>query len=169
MVPATKPLFCLTAADVMSTPLTVVPEEMSLKGAAHWLTERGVSGAPVVNKEGCCVGVLTGTDLVRGRERERHGHVACATPPVFCAQGEMAEPGALPDEGVRDYMTRDPVTVAAAVSLGELARKMADVHIHRVIVVDKDGKPIGIVSTTDVLAAVARADQASTTALNGGS
>ncbi len=35
---------------------------------------------------------------------------------------------------------------------------MIDAHIHRVIVVDKDERPIGIVSSTDILAAVAHAD-----------
>ena len=49
---------------------------------------------------------------------------------------------------------------ALAATIGELARRMIDVHIHRVIVVDQSGKPIGIVSSTDVLAALAQADQA---------
>jgi CBS-domain-containing membrane protein len=33
---------------------------------------------------------------------------------------------------------------------------MIDAHIHRVVVIDEEGKPIGIVSATDVLAVVAR-------------
>jgi CBS domain-containing protein len=66
----------------------------------------------------------------------------------------------LPDQAVRDYMTHDAVTVFATATIGELARKMIDVHIHRVIVVDKSGKPIGIVSSTDLLAALAHAEQA---------
>jgi CBS domain-containing protein len=40
----------------------------------------------------------------------------------------------------------------------ELARAMLDAHIHRVIVVDELQRPIGIVSTTDILAAVANRD-----------
>ena len=57
-------------------------------------------------------------------------------------------------------MTRDPVTVSPGATIGDLARKMIDVHIHRVIVVDNNGKPIGIVSSTDLLAALALADSA---------
>jgi predicted transcriptional regulator len=34
---------------------------------------------------------------------------------------------------------------------------MMDAHIHRVIVVDSENRPIGVVSSTDILAAVARA------------
>jgi predicted transcriptional regulator len=59
---------------------------------------------------------------------------------------------------VHDVMTRDPVTVSIRASIGELSRMMLDAHIHRVVVVDDDDKPVGIVSTTDILAAVAQAE-----------
>jgi CBS-domain-containing membrane protein len=35
---------------------------------------------------------------------------------------------------------------------------MLDAHIHRILVVDHDGKPVGIVSSTDILAALARGE-----------
>ena len=41
----------------------------------------------------------------------------------------------------------------------EVARKMLDAHIHRVIVVRADGRPLGIVSSTDMLAALAYAPE----------
>ena len=52
-------------------------------------------------------------------------------------------------------MTPDPVTVKPETSILALARMMVDAHIHRVIVVDKERRPIGIVSSTDLLAALA--------------
>jgi CBS domain-containing protein len=166
MIPTSKRLFSLTAADLMSGSVVVVPEEMSLRGAAHRLIQAGVSGAPVVNREGRCVGVLSATDFVHWMDREHQSPAACAASPAFCASWQIIEPDALPDNAVRDYMTRDPITVATAATIGELAIKMIDVHIHRVIVVDHGGKPIGIVSSTDILAAVARADQARCLATN---
>lgn len=55
-------------------------------------------------------------------------------------------------------MTHDPVLVGAMVKIGELARMMMDAHIHRIIVVDTaTDRPIGIVSSIDILAALARA------------
>jgi CBS domain-containing protein len=52
------------------------------------------------------------------------------------------------------------VLVTANVKIGELARMMMEAHIHRVIVVDRiTSRPVGIVSSMDILAAVARADQ----------
>ena len=43
----------------------------------------------------------------------------------------------------------------AATPIRELAREMSDADIHRVIVVDEQERPIGVVSSTDVLAAMA--------------
>lgn len=41
--------------------------------------------------------------------------------------------------------------------MSELARMMTDAHLHRLVVVDAQGRPVGIVSSTDVLAALASA------------
>lgn len=158
MISPTKPLLSLTVADLMSINLVLIPEEMSLKGAAHRLAQAAVTGAPVVNGAGRCVGVLSATDFVHWMDRHQpHQPAACAAAPAFCASWQIVDSEALPDQAVRDYMTRDPVTVTSATTLGELAHTMIDVHIHRAIVVDNSGKPVGIVSSTDVLAAVARA------------
>jgi CBS-domain-containing membrane protein len=65
----------------------------------------------------------------------------------------------LPRSAVRRYMTTDVVTVRPEAPLPELAQAMVDACIHRVIVVDEQRKPIGIVTSMDILAAVARADK----------
>jgi CBS-domain-containing membrane protein len=155
MAPVCKALLNLTAGDLMSDSVVMVPEEMSLQGAAHLLTQTRVTGAPVINQEGHCVGVLSATDFVHWVDKNRGGHPhACAG---FSSAWQIVDPEALPEDAVHNYMTRDPVEVQAAVPIGELARMMVDAHIHRVIVIDSQRRPIGIVSSTDVLAAVARA------------
>jgi CBS domain-containing protein len=64
----------------------------------------------------------------------------------------------LPTEPVRQFMTANPVTMPSSTPIRVLARAMIDAHIHRVIVVDETGRPTGIVSSTDVLAALAYAE-----------
>jgi predicted transcriptional regulator len=44
------------------------------------------------------------------------------------------------------------------VSISALTRTMIDAHVHRAIVVDDENKPIGVVSSTDVWAAIAYAE-----------
>jgi CBS-domain-containing membrane protein len=158
MTRETKPLLELTAADLMTASVVVVSEEMSLKAAAHLLTQATVTGAPVVSAKGQCVGVLSASDFLHWMDRDQGGPAACAASPAFCTLQEMTADETKSEPTVRDYMTRNPVTAAAPTRIGQLARNMIDVHIHRVIVVDSCGKPIGIVSSTDLLAALAKAD-----------
>jgi CBS domain-containing protein len=159
MVATTKPFLALTAADLMSRELVMVPREMSLRAAAHMLSQAAITGAPVVDSRGRCVGVLSSSDFVRWAE----GEESADRPPyrprgAVCSEWQMMDPDQLPTTEVGEYMTTDPVTVAPAAPIGELARRMIDAHIHRLIVVDREGMPIGVVSTTDILAAVAYTD-----------
>lgn len=80
--------------------------------------------------------------------------------PASLHAGRVAAHGAekLPTNAVKNYMTANPVTVGPNTPIRFLARQMIDAHIHRVVVVDEGQRPIGIVSGTDVLAAVAHAD-----------
>jgi CBS domain-containing protein len=56
-------------------------------------------------------------------------------------------------------MTPDPVTVTPATPVGRIAQMMVDAHIHRLVVIDKNQNPVGIVSATDILGALARFHQ----------
>src|SRR5205085_1320923 len=78
----------------------------------------------------------------------------------FCVAWQVVDSDALPNDVVRNFMTADPVTVSPATRIGTLARMMVDARIHRVLVLDALGRPVGVISSTDVLAAVARAAQA---------
>lgn len=158
MLPTTKPFFALTAGDLMTHPLVMVPREMSLRTAAHLLSQSEVSGAPVIDENGRCVGVLSATDFMHWAEGEKASHRGDALmTATICSEWQVMDVEMLPMDEVSEYMTHDPVTVQTTVSVGELARLMLDAHIHRLIVVDNQHKPIGIVSSTDIIAAVAHA------------
>jgi CBS domain-containing protein len=202
IVTARKPLFCLTAGDLMSRDLIVLHRDAPLRDAAQRLLNAQVHGAPVVDHEGRCVGVLSVTDFLRhkqhtpraaeplprscsyqqkvraagGREltvctlplgvcpfqcvhREPDGRqlTVCVQPHCVCTDWQVVEADALPEERVSHFMTADPVLVTGDRTIHELARMMIDAHIHRVIVTDGQSRPIGVVSSTDLLAAVAYA------------
>ena len=56
---------------------------------------------------------------------------------------------------VQRCVTADP-TIEADAPLSALARAVVDAHVHRLIVVDEQHRPIGTVSRLEVLAALAR-------------
>jgi CBS domain-containing protein len=51
----------------------------------------------------------------------------------------------------RDVMTPHVVSVSEDVTVGEAARKLLESNIHRLLVVGADGRPLGILSTTDII------------------
>jgi CBS domain-containing protein len=200
MVTTAKRLFALTAEDVMTREVVTIPRRTSLRDAARLLRRADVSGAPVVDDEGRCVGLLTAADFLRWAEDgcpdaasglahacsyQMKGRLLTGEEAIVCTLAEGSCPlqvmrpttggrhiavclrptGVLsdwqqvaenaPGEAGR-YMTTDIVSVETRTPLPEVARKMVDAHIHRVPVLDERGRPVGIVSSTDVLAAVAR-------------
>jgi CBS-domain-containing membrane protein len=158
MLATSKPFLSLTAADLMTRSVVTIPREFSLQGAARLLSRAQVTGAPVVDAQGRCIGVLSATDFVHWAEK---GDRAATTPPAstgcVCSAWQMTPlVEGLPEDSVGQYMTANPVTVTPDVSIVALAQMMLDAHIHRIIVVNEEHRPVGIVSSTDVLAAVAR-------------
>ncbi len=151
-----KAFLSLTAADLMSRDLVLLPQEMSLQGAARILSRSHVSGAPVVDAAGKCVGVLSATDVLHWAENGIPKKQAKAAEETVCNSWKIFGADAAPTDCVSKHMTGDPVVVSGGVSIGELAHMMMDAHIHRVIVVDHADRPVGIVSSMDILAAVAR-------------
>jgi len=154
-----KPLLSLTAADMMSPTVLTIAEHMSLRGAAHLLAQAGVSGAPVIDSLGRCIGVLSGHDFVVWAEKGGAEHPTKAPPECFCSAWQITTSGETSHghEVVRNHMTRDPVTAGADTLIGTLAAMMIDAHIHRIIILDAARHPVGVVSSTDVLAVVAQA------------
>jgi CBS-domain-containing membrane protein len=152
-MPATsKPLFAQTAADLMNPDVVLLSPEMPLRDAAELLATARIRGAPVVNERGRCIGVLSTTDLLHWAEDRDPGSGPFGT---YVCEWEVAKRRARPEDRVRGYMTTDPVTATTEAGIAQLARMMIDAGIHRVIVVDEERRPIGVVSSSDVLAAVA--------------
>jgi len=151
------PLLHLTAEDLMSRDVLVIPQHMSLRAAAHLLAQAGMGGAPVVDEDGRCVGVLSAADLVQWVDRgSRAAKRRNRTPACVCCDWQMDGLEDVPEDAVSRYMTTDVVTASPHMRLGDVARSMRDAHIHRIVVVNERCQPVGVVSTMDVLAAIAR-------------
>ena len=127
-----------TVGDLMHRDPIVVRANATLDEAAEMLDENHISGVPVVDASGSLVGVLSQTDLVRARSTQ-----------YLWANW--------PGLAVRHLMTSPAITVHASTSLAVAAARMEREHIHRLVVVadDDDTKPIGILSMTDLVHAMA--------------
>jgi CBS domain-containing protein len=62
----------LTAADLMTRNVVTIHPRLALHAAAHLLRQAGVTGVPVVDDRGRCVGMLSAVDFLGWMEERRH-------------------------------------------------------------------------------------------------
>jgi CBS-domain-containing membrane protein len=127
----------VTVGDLMTPNPVTVRGDAPLAKAAHLLDQHGVHGLPVVDEEGELVGVVSQTDMLRARTT-RH----------LWDQWKGLQ--------VKHLMSTPALTVSVTTSLTEAAARMEEYQVHRLVVVSSDeAEPIGIVSTTDLVRAIA--------------
>ena len=145
--------------DVMNPDVMTVTDEMTTDELARYLTEREISGAPVVDAQGYLIGVVSMTDI--GRHVADHEF----EPPQ--GQGfyrDTIDEVTLEDLGeryveertatVRDVMTPVIHQVPATATVADAAKIMVREHIHR-LVVTQGKEPVGIITSMDLLRVVA--------------
>jgi CBS domain-containing protein len=129
----------LTVGDLMALEPIVVRSDAPLSEAARTMDDFDVSGLPVVSPAGELIGVISETDLVRAR----------ATEWLWANWTGLK---------VRHIMTSPALTIGRSASLEAATRKMEEHHVHRLVVVadDDPSVAIGVISTSDVVRALAR-------------
>jgi CBS domain-containing protein len=122
---------CLDAPAymAMSTPPITVRSSERLWQAARVMYEAGVGSVIVVDEAGRVSGILTSRDILKLLALG----VAARNPPVG------------------DVMSVNVVTAARDESLGAIAERMRETGVRHVPIVDSEGRPLGIVTQTDLL------------------
>jgi CBS-domain-containing membrane protein len=143
----------LKVRDVMSHDVSVISVAATMHQAAHVLDISHTTGAPVVDEDGRCIGILSAADFVTF-EIYRTGDEPTSYERLtnHPAKGEY-----VPWNAVRRYMTTAVQTVSIDTPLLEASEIMCSEHIHRLIVLNERSVPIGIITTLDVVAALTQA------------
>ena len=147
----------LTAKHVMSSKVMVADPGWSINRLAEFFMQNCISGAPVQTQDGPLIGVVSLTDIVHNRtqsEKDRdwpHDYYLHALERKYAreeAAGFQVE--SEPTTIVRDIMTTTIFKVSEETPVQAIADMMIKNHIHRVVVI-RDEKVVGIVSTPDML------------------
>jgi CBS domain-containing protein len=142
--------------DVMTTDIRTVGPDCTIDAVIAVMTERRVSGVPVVDAEGLLVGILTEGDLLRRVETGTGGHRHPLLLDLLIGPGrEAVDYVRTHSRRVSDLMTAQLVTTTEDEALGSVVRVMERRHIRRIPVV-RDGRLVGIVSRFDLIAALGR-------------
>jgi len=112
--------------ELMKKKLVTTKPNTAIPDIAKTMTEKKISSVVIVDYEGKLDGIVTKTDVT----------ACCGT-----KRGLYK---------VQDFMTPKPVTVTPSQPIFMVASLMADHKISRIIVVDKESKPSGIITTADM-------------------
>ena len=174
----------LSVRDIMSAGVVTVSPDTTVRQLARLLTDEEISGAPVVDGNGYLVGVVSATDVIRLAAEDAEVHITSSALPADRVlmpdpdQDEEPDPDPygffLPEDSpfsgeglldqfpeseldaaqVSEIMTPVTFTIGPEVSVKELAEFLVRGRIHRAVVVE-EGRLMGIVTSADVLKAVA--------------
>ena len=122
-----------TVAKVMSKSVMAVELNTNARDCAKAMAKRGVSCA-VITQRGSAIGIVTERDLVSK------------------VLAEMIDPN---DVLVRDIMSTPLITISPNAPLTAASELMAQYRVRRLVVVDREGNLVGIVTTGDIARSLA--------------
>ena len=154
----------MRAMDVMTTNVITVGPDTSVQEVAKILSERNISGVPVVDAENRLVGIVSEGDLLHRvetcterRPDRRSGRRRSWWLDTVGSDEELAR-HYVKSHGrtAKDVMTSEVIWVSDATELADIANLLETKRIKRVPVV-RDGKLVGIVSRANLVRALAAA------------
>jgi CBS domain-containing protein len=158
----------MRAMDVMTTEVVTVGPDTPVQEIARILSERSISGLPVVDSENRLVGIVsegdllhrveTGTDRRSQPQRRRSWWLDSMGSEEELARAYVKSHG----RTAKDVMTREVTTVSETTDLSEVADLLETKRIKRVPVL-RDGKLAGIVSRANLVRALVAARTQMTT------
>ncbi len=132
MVRLPKRAIPLFARDIMSSPPVTASERTPLREAAKLMCENKIGSVIIVGEDGKIRGLVTERDIT-------------------CAASKSNDVCEMP---AWEFMTPDPAVVYPTTPLSEVLEKMSELGVRHLPVIDKDGKPVGVISVRDILAVI---------------
>ena len=133
-------------AEIMKTDVYAVRENASLEDVLRLITEKGISGVPVVSEAGVPTGFISDGDILRFLASEH---------PLYVNPSSLIEIGF--DEKLRELMTRKVsdiarkrvISVNIGADLGKVCQILAENHIKKAPVMDGN-RMAGIINASNI-------------------
>ncbi len=136
--------------DVMTTDVITVLKFENIMKVAKILSEKNISGLPVVDKERRVIGMITQADILSMVGMRKEHSFKDLLKHMLGEQLPEQKTGDI----VGDIMVSPAITIKRDMNIAEAARLMDEKRIRRLVVVDDNGLLEGIVSRADMLKAV---------------
>ena len=145
--------------DVMTFHAVFVSPGGTVAHALEVMNDNRVASLPVVDNANRCRGILSASDILtlaeeRGADIERMSITEGIEQELLIEHFDSVD---LSDTLVDDLMTPVPFDVAPEASLVEAAKRMTENDVHHLVVTERRDQFLGIVSSMDIVRAVADA------------
>lgn len=150
---------CARISDIMTRDVITVAPDVSVAYAAEQLLLHHVRNLPVVQRDGCVVGMLTEDDVLAAIGLPCHHPVGrwwCKLNRLFSHRHRVEGLTGL----VRDWMSTDPVKVLENETLQKVIERMKRNRVNTVIVTDVRERVRGIVTRSNLVRAFVENDGA---------
>lgn len=146
--------------DVMTKHVVAANPSDSVSDALQLMVENKVSALPVVDGHDRCVGVISSTDVLQlalqfSGELEALGATEGLAHELLI---EKLEQTGFSNQVVSEVMTHVAVTILPETTIVAAAAAMIRHRVHRLPVADSRGKLVGLLSTLDIVKAVAESE-----------
>lgn len=135
--------------DIMARDVISVTEDTSLEEVWSLLHKHKVKALPVVNDIQTVIGIVTIADFLKDL-------VAKAASPIDGLRNlSVGQPGSESKlRPVREIMTRNVLTEHVDTPVAELIRRLSDLGMHHVPIVNQQGQLVGMVTQSDLIASM---------------
>ncbi len=147
--------------EIMTRTVFTVAPDTPVAQVARLLREKHISGVPVVDEGGRVIGIVTEIDLIK---RHAQVHMPVYIPlldsPIFLEDPRRYQEDVRRILGTtaEEIMTRRVHTATPETSVEEIATLMVDERANPIPIIDTQGALVGIVSHTDIVHLVERAE-----------
>ena len=148
----------LRVADVMTQPVLSVTPDTPLPQAVQLISDHHISGLPVVDDAGVLIGELSEQDLMVRESGVDAGPYVMLLDSVIYLRNPLnwdKQVHQVLGTTVKDLMRKDPHTCSLELGLPKAASQLHDRGTQRLFVLDRDGKPVGVITRGDVVRALA--------------
>jgi CBS domain-containing protein len=144
--------FEMLVQDVMTTNVITVLKFENIMHVAKILSEKSISGLPVVDKENHVIGMITQADILSMIGVRKEHTFKDLLKHMLGEQLPERKTGDI----VADIMTFPVVTIKRDINIADATQLMDEKRIRRLVVVDEKNLLVGIISRADILKAVLR-------------
>ncbi|GGI52901.1 HPP family protein [Oxalicibacterium solurbis] len=137
--------------DIMSRDVVSVSFGTELADAWQRLQEHDLTALPVVDRGNHVVGIVTKADYLRHAEEEMHEGLGKRLAQLILPS-QLAHTDK--HEVVGQIMTKDVITARENQSITDLVPLMSDDELHQLPIVDENNRLVGLISQTDLIAAL---------------